>query len=145
MEYQKEIEFLNSVEEIDNIQNRRVKLSKTQIDNLKKGTKELPEDYILYLEEVGVGNFRECQFNVHENLFTLKDLGLDEHYDIKSSIKFFGDNFSGDFSGFDFDNEDGKVVEFWHEDGTIYETEKTFKQYIREQMLMDENGNDLRE
>jgi hypothetical protein len=36
------------------------------------------------------------------------------------------------------------VVEFWHEDGTVYETNKTFKDYIREQMLIGDNEQDER-
>jgi hypothetical protein len=38
------------------------------------------------------------------------------------------------------DQNDGKVVEFWHESGELYYTNKSFQTYIREQMLIDENG-----
>jgi len=77
-------------------------------------------------------------------LFDLEDLGLEEHYELKDGIKFFGDNFSGDFSGFDFNGNPELVVEFWHEDGTVYETNKTFKDNIREQMLIGDNEQDER-
>jgi hypothetical protein len=96
------------------------------------------------LSEIGSGSFLECQFQVQKYLFDLDDLGLTENYDLKEGIKFFGDNYAGDFSGFDFNDNPTLVVEFWHEDGTIYETNKTFKEYIREKMLIDENGEDER-
>lgn len=38
------------------------------------------------------------------------------------------------------DQNDGKVVEFWHESGELYYTNKSFQIYIRKQMLIDENG-----
>lgn len=79
-------------------------------------------------------------FNVASSLFDLEDLGLEDHYELKSNIWFFGDNFAGDFAGFDFDQNNGKVVEFWHESGELYYTNKSFQTYIREQMLMDENN-----
>lgn len=104
----------------------------------------LPSAYIDYLREIGSGSFRECQFDVKPYLFDLEDLGLDTYYELQDGIKFFGDNYSGDFAGFDFNSGNDLVIEFWHEDGTIYETGKSFHQYIRNQMLMDENGNDLK-
>ncbi len=144
MKYKREIEFLEKVEEQNNPQNERTKLNTDELSKLKQIHPNLPVEYLDYLKEIGSGNFRECQFKVHGHLFDLEDLGLEEHYDLENGIKFFGDNFSGDFSGFDFSKNNGLIVEFWHEDGTIYETEKTFKEYIREQMLMDENDNDTR-
>jgi len=41
------------------------------------------------------------------------------------------------------DQNDDKVVEFWHESGDLHYTNKSFKTYIREQILMDENGNEI--
>lgn len=144
MTYQHEIDFLKAVEKPANPQNQRKKLSENQAKELLSEFPSLPADFIDYLKEIGHGSFRECQFNVKPFLFDLKDLGLEEHFDVKPSIKFFGDNFSGDFAGFDLEHGNGHVVEFWHEDGSIYETKKSFKEYIRGQMLMDNNGNDLR-
>lgn len=133
--YNLEIEFLKKVE--DN--NNRTALTVNQIEDLLSEFPKLPEDYIAYLQEVGSGSFRNCQFNIASSLFNLEDLGLENHYELKSNIWFFGDNFSGDFSGFDFDRNDGKIVEFWHESEELYYTNKSFQTYIREQMLMDEN------
>lgn len=136
--YNLEKEFLKKVENNDE-QDKREIASKNQIKNLLLEYPKLPQDYLTYLQEIGSGSFRNCQFNITLSLFDLEDLGLSDHYELKSNIYFFGDNFSGDFSGFDFDRNDGNVVEFWHESGELYYTNKSFQTYIREQMLKDEN------
>ncbi|MBL0736369.1 SMI1/KNR4 family protein [Flavobacterium sp. GN10] len=134
--YTLEIEFLKKVE----TDNNRTLLTEDQIKNLLSEFPKLPQDYLIYLKKIGSGSFRKSQFNVTASLFDLEDLGLEDHYELKSNVWFFGDNFCGDFSGFDFNQNDGKVVEFWHESGELYYTNKSFQTYIREQMLMDENG-----
>ncbi|MFC4480268.1 SMI1/KNR4 family protein [Flavobacterium chungangensis] len=134
--YNLEKEFLKKVEN----NNSRTVLTANQIEDLLSEFPKLPEDYIAYLKEIGSGSFRDCQFNITSSLFNLEDLGLEDHYELKSNIWFFGDNFSGDFAGFDLDRNDGKVVEFWHESGELYYTNKSFQTYIREQMLIDENN-----
>lgn len=124
--------------------NQREILSNSEIESLRNEFESISEDLIDYLQEIGSGSFRECQFKVHKRLFELEDLGLEDLYDVKKDIKFFGDNFAGDFAGFDFSGNPNLVVEFWHEDGTIFDTQKTFKEYIREQMLLGDDGQDLR-
>ncbi len=144
MRYNFEKEFLEKVEDKADNTNQREKISDIELINLKEEFPKISSDFLDYLSEIGSGNFRECQFRVQKYLFDLEDLGLEEHYELKDRIKFFGDNFSGDFSGFNFNGNPELVVEFWHEDGTIYETNKTFKDYIREQMLIGNNEQDER-
>lgn len=144
MIFKDEKDFLERVEDAHNSQNKRERLTELQIRELQRQYPNLPVDFIAYLREIGCGNLRECQFNVTSSLFTLHDVGLSSHYDLQSGIKFFGDNFAGDFAGFDVNSRSGRVVEFWHEDGSLYNTGKSFKEYIREQMLMGGEGNDLR-
>jgi|SRR6218665_3648289 len=141
--YRLEIEFLKNIESKNAEQNKREIATKDQIEKLLTEYPNIPQDFIAYLQEIGWGSFRESQFNITSTLFDLDDLGLSDHYDLKSNVCFFGDNFCGDFSGFDFDRNDGTVVEFWHESGELYYTNKSFQTYIREQMLMDENGNEI--
>ncbi|MFD2941206.1 SMI1/KNR4 family protein [Flavobacterium notoginsengisoli] len=141
--YRLEIEFLKKIESKNAEQNKREIATKDQIEKLLTEYPNIPQDFIAYLQEIGWGSFRESQFNITSTLFDLDDLGLSDHYDLKSNVCFFGDNFCGDFSGFDFDRNDGTVVEFWHESGELYYTNKSFQTYIREQMLMDENGNEI--
>ncbi|MCR4033133.1 MULTISPECIES: SMI1/KNR4 family protein [Flavobacterium] len=141
--YNLEKEFLKNVE-TNNVVNKRETLNPEEINNLLSEYPKLPEDYLIYLQEIGSGSFRESQFNITSSLFDLEDLGLEDHYELKANVYFFGDNFSGDFSGFDFDKNDGKVVEFWHESGELYYTNKSFQTYIREQMLMNEEGKEIK-
>jgi hypothetical protein len=54
----------------------------------------------------------------------------------------FGDNFSGDLSGF-LPDSDWAVVELWHDSGTVYETKKGFGEYIREKMGLGPDGEEL--
>ncbi len=136
--YKLEIEFLKEVEDGENETNRKELLSEEQLTKIIEKYPHAPHDYIAYLKEIGSGNIRECRFKVQPFLFTLKDLGLDQYYEIKSNIVFFGDNFSGDFSGFDLDLNDGLIVEFWHESGHLHYTKKTFYNYIRQQIGINE-------
>ncbi|MTH18000.1 SMI1/KNR4 family protein [Flavobacterium sp. LC2016-01] len=136
--YNKEKDFLKKVENPDDETNKREILNKEQIEMLLEKYPKVPQDYISYLQEIGSGNFREGQFKVHSSLFNLEDLGLEDHYELQSNIWFFGDNYCGDFSGFDFNEENGNVVEFWHESGELHYTNTSFQTYIRTQMLMDE-------
>ncbi len=145
MIYDFEKEFLAKVEDHTDITNRREKVSEIELERLKEEFPTISSEFIAYLREIGSGNFRECQFKVQKYLFDLDDIGLAEHYELRDGIKFFGDNYAGDLSGFNFDTNPELVVEFWHEDGTIYETNKTFKEYIREQMLIGEEGQDQSE
>jgi hypothetical protein len=140
--YSTEIDFLRAVEEKDNQQNGREKLAAEEISSIKTAYANLPEDYLDYLQCVGWGSFRGCQFMVFSFPEALSDLGIASEIDDISSYVFFGDNFAGNFSGFNLQN--GEVVEWWHDTDEIYATGKTFQEYIRAQMLMDENGNDTK-
>lgn len=142
--YNLEKEFLQKVESKNDNQNKRQLLNNDQIEKLLSEYPKLPQDYIVYQQEIGSGSFMQGQFNITSSLFDLEDLGLEDHFELKSNVWFFGDNFCGDFSGFDFDHNDGTVVEFWHESGELYYTNKSFQSYIREQMCMDENGNEIK-
>ena len=73
----------------------------------------------------------------------------DEIFDAETVASFnkrilcFGDNFSGDPGAF-LPDENWRVVEIWHDSLDIYDPNQTFGAFIRDKMLMDENGNDLR-
>jgi hypothetical protein len=143
MRFELEKRFLKNVENPEDHTNEKEVIDKERLDALRKAYSSIPDDFFDYLSEIGAGNIRECQFKVQSYLFDFEDLGLEDVYEVPESIKFFGDNYAGDFAGFDFERNDGKVVEFWHVSAELYYTDKSFQQYIREQMLMDENGNDL--
>ncbi|GHV58217.1 hypothetical protein AGMMS49579_25300 [Spirochaetia bacterium] len=77
---------------------------------------------------------------IYKSLRTFSD---NEIENINNCI-FFGDNFSGYLSGFNL-NKNETVIEYFTGSEEIFETGKMFKEYIREEMLMDKDGNDLRE
>ena len=56
---------------------------------------------------------------------------------LPENVKLFGDNFSGDFAGFDLTTKNNLVVEFWHDDNKVVNTGKTFREYIREKLSMN--------
>ena len=124
--------------------NRRTTLNAAEIAELRTGYPDIPEDYLDYLSEIGWGSFRECQYVVYDGPIDPGDIFDSETVtSLKKRVLCFGDNFSGDPGGF-LPEEGWQVVEIWHDSLDIYETSKTFGEFIREQMLMDENGNDLR-
>lgn len=135
--YEPEKKFLASVEDSSDETNFRQPVSSEQAGDLPRKFPNVPKDYIDYLVEIGAGNFRESRFKVYEDLMNLDDFGLSGVYEISDSVLFFGDNFSGDFAGFDLENKRDEVVELWHESGEIVPTGKTFREYIREQMEFD--------
>lgn len=107
-----------------------VVISEKELNENFKDLKNTPLDYIFFLIEVGYGNINNI-LDLKNFLFDFDDLGLEDIYDLPENIKLFGDNFSGDFIGFDFD-KNGEVIEFLHESGEIYWTGKKFKEYISE-------------
>jgi len=137
MYFDEELDYLRDNEEISNVMNKRVLVNQNQLLNILEKHPNVPTDYINYLSEVGAGNVMNSQFNIYGNLTDFIDLGLDDVFSLPNNIKLFGDNFSGDFAGFDLlKNEPNEVVEFWHDSNEIYYTKKSFRQYTREIMLM---------
>lgn len=134
MTFEQELNYLNQIENKGDTSNARRKLSDSEVKKLRSDHHGISEEYLVYLMEIGSGSFKECQFVVQDYLFDLSDIGLEDIFSLKEEIKFFGDNFSGDLAGFDFEKNPNEVVEFWHDDGTIYYTGKTFKTYIKEKI-----------
>lgn len=95
----------------------------------------VPLDYLLFLNQIGAGNIKGSTFYLYSNLTDFKDLGLDDIYDLPPNIMLFGDNFSGDFSGFDLLKQD-EVVEFWHDSEELFYTGKTFYEYIHDLIIV---------
>lgn len=146
MRYKEEISFLEKVEDKKDAEmNKREKLTDKEIEEIRKQYPYIPQDYLDYLKEIGYGTLRECQFMVYEGLENIEDL-LGYEVEGLEDKKFlaFGDNYSGDFSGFLIE-ENWKVAEFWHDCEELKVCEQSFQEYIRGQMLMDENGEDARE
>lgn len=106
-------------------------VSLKEINELKKKYPKIPQEFLIYLENIGAGSIKNSSLMIFNDLLDFDDLGLEDIYFLPKNIKIFGDNFSGDFIGFDFD-KNGEVIEFLHESGEISWTGKDFKQYIIE-------------
>ena len=109
--------------------NSLVKISKKEIEENFRNMIGVPLDYLKFIHDIGVGNI-DNRINIKGYLFNFDDIGLEDIYSVPENIKFFGDNFSGDFIGFDLLKKD-EVIEFWHESQNIYYTNKSFEEYIK--------------
>ena len=136
MLFKEEIDYLLKIEDPnDECNGERETYDDITIDKFKNEYENVPEDYWTYLKEVGWGSFRDGTYMIYSAPTSLDELGLGEAYpEISENYKFFGDNLSGDFAGFDVTNSKDEVIEFWHEDGEIEVTRKTFREYIRQQI-----------
>lgn len=137
MSFEKALNFLEKNENKDNAINDKIKATSQEILDLKNKYPNIPDEFLEYLSEIGSGNIMESQFKIMNKLFDFTDLGLEDIYDLSENIKLFGDNYSGDFAGFDILNNKDEVIEFWHDSNEIYYTGKTFREYMREKMLMN--------
>jgi len=129
MYFDEELEFLSS--------NDFEKLSQDQLNDIIKRNPNVSPEYINFLSEIGAGNLNVNQFKIYADLVDFNDLGLEDIYQLPENVKLFGDNFSGDFAGFDLTTKNNLVVEFWHDDNKVVNTGKTFREYIREKLSMN--------
>jgi hypothetical protein len=145
-------EFLARVEDPkEKKMNSRTRITAAKAAALRRKYKGIPEDYLAYLREVGWGGFRQCRFMVYEGPGTVDNFfGEDGFpgYKSKPRVVLFGDNFSGDVSGF-LPDKKWAVVELWHDSGTRYRDKhaKTFGDYIRKHMGLNDpadQGSDAR-
>ena len=137
MSFESELHYLSLIEKKENILSQRLTITPKEIDSILKEYHNVPLDFINYLKVIGAGNILNFQFKIYNNLTDFIDLGLDNLHTLPEGIKLFGDNFSGDFSGFDLSEEiTDEVIEFWHNSNEIHYTGKTFKEYIRGIILM---------
>lgn len=124
--------------------NKRTTLTDSETDAIRAEHPGIPEDYLAYLIEIGWGPFRECQYMVYGGLTDPEEI-----FDKETVAQFgkrlllFGDNFSGDPAGF-IPDENWKVVELWHDSIEIYDPKQSFATFIRDKMLIGDDGSDLR-
>lgn len=140
MNYQQEIAFLAAVEKAEDSSNQRRAVTLKELEVIRKEHPGIAETYLAFLAQAGAGSFRECQFILYDGPVTPDDVWVEEIND--KDVVFCGDNYSGGFFGFRLGKDE--VIEFWRIDGEISATGKPFPLYIRERLLMDEAGNDLR-
>ncbi len=140
------VQFLAKVENpARSKMNSRKRLTSRQLEGLRRKFPGVPEPYLVYLSEVGWGSFRECQFMIYDRPGTPENILGKGVFPLPEDVQVlcFGDNFSGDLSGF-LPKQRWAIVELCHDSRTIYPVKKPFGKYIREQMLMGPRGKDLR-
>jgi hypothetical protein len=141
--YDEESAFLRRHED-PNTSLERVRLTEAEIAALVTEFPNLPNDYLAYLQEVGWGAFRECQFAIFQPIPYLEDSESGVGPDVETNRYLaFGHNFSGDTSVFD-TKECFQITEYWHDSRTFHNVQQSFRHYIRACMLMDADGNDER-
>ncbi len=108
MKYQKEIDYLkrNNL-----LENNRVIISENRAREIRNFHKNISEEFIDFLKEIGAGQFRNSQYEIKSFVFDFHEIGLDHIYEIDKSIVLFGNSFSGDFVGFDLSKIQSTVLE----------------------------------
>ncbi|EKQ56083.1 MULTISPECIES: hypothetical protein [unclassified Clostridium] len=139
MRYEKELEELKYIDQLDDQlisrKEERELYSKKQIEELRKEYPQIPEEYLEYLSEIGVGSFGREFCTIFGDLCELDefyDESLLEFLDFEERVLQFGCDPSNKALVFLID-EDWKVGEIWDGDlGSIDRTGKTFYEYICE-------------
>lgn len=109
-------------------------ISDDDLVSLKSTFKNVPDDFLVYLKNVGAGDLVESSIKIYSTLCDFSDLGLEDVYEVDSNVIFFGDNYAGDFLGFDIENYKDEVIEFWHDSSSIHRTGKSFREFILENL-----------
>lgn len=135
------MEFLKTAEEhLDKtlIQNVRKIYSKNEIENIEKQYLNIPEEYLIYLSQIGEGGFREEFCTVFGDLIEVEDFfdeDLHEYLDFEEEVLQFGCDFSGNALVFLID-EGWEVGILYHDDlGVIEKTGQKFKEFISKMIM----------
>lgn len=135
------MEFLKAAEEhLDKtlIQNVRKIYSKDEIENIQKQYSNIPEEYLIYLSQIGEGAFREEFCTVFGDLIEVEDFfdeALHEYLDLEEEVLQFGCDFSGNALVFLID-EGWEVGILYHDDlGVIEKTGQKFKEFISKMIM----------
>jgi hypothetical protein len=111
--------------------------SKLPAENLEKELLfgEVPIDYLDFLKEVGFGSVSESYFMFYEGLIPAEEIFDTDINSELNNIYLFGDNFSGDATGF-LQTNNWSIVDIWHDDLSIIpREEKTFEEFVNKVIL----------
>ncbi|MCM0667755.1 SMI1/KNR4 family protein [Flavobacterium tyrosinilyticum] len=134
MRYTKEIYYLKKNNLLE--ENRYI-ISEKEVLEIKKFRNNIPEEFIDFLKEIGGGQFKNSQYEIKNFVFDFYEIGLENDYAVDESIVLFGNSFGGDFIGFDLSKTDPTVIEIDHVSGEIFDTNKSFQEFFREDLGMD--------
>ncbi|MFD2942155.1 SMI1/KNR4 family protein [Flavobacterium notoginsengisoli] len=134
MRYTKEIDYLKRNNLLE--KNRDI-VSEKEVLEIKKFRNNIPEEFIDFLKEIGGGQFKNSQYEIKKFVFDFYEIGLENDYAVDENIVLFGNSFGGDFIGFDLSKTNPTVIEIDHVSGEIFDTNKSFQEFFREDLGMD--------
>ena len=142
--YEAEIAFLTKVERPADPMNNRKPLDAEEVQRLRDSFPGIAADYLAYLQEIGWGGVRECQYMIYSGPLWFDEEPAFSSFDSGGrKLLVIGDNFSGDL--FVLDAEHGyRVAEFLHETMEVCPADCEFREFIRRQMLLGPDGEDQR-
>ncbi|MCV9931832.1 SMI1/KNR4 family protein [Flavobacterium sp. LS1R47] len=101
---------------------------------MKKFRDNIPEEFIDFLKEIEGGQFKNSQYEIKNFVFDFYEIGLENDYVVDENIVLFGNSFGGDFIGFDLSKSNPTVVEIDHVSGEVFDTNKSFVEFFREDL-----------
>lgn len=139
--YKMEIEFLKTAEKhLDKtlIQNQRKLYTKDQIQDIQKQYPSIPDEYLIYLSQIGEGSFLEEFCTVFGDLIEVEDFfdeALHDYLDFEEEVLQFGCDFSGNAFVF-LTEEEWEVGVLYHDDlGVIEKTGEKFREFISKKIM----------
>lgn len=143
--YEEEIQFLKKVEDPSDRNNDRDLLTGFECEELKSKFPGIPDEYILYLMEVGYGSAREDQYMIYGNPTLCHEDGDFSWYETGGiNYLVIGDDFAGNLYALNIDVNYQPVL-LDHECMEEFPHEGSIKSFFRQMMLLGEDGNDQRE
>jgi hypothetical protein len=128
--YEDVIAFLIENEDPNEASNEREKLDNENLKALPDEFPNIPEEYFLFLKEVGWGAFLDCTYAIYSGPIKLTSVFGEGMASLDEEICLWGDGFGGNPAGFK--KKTGEVVEIDHVSGRVEKTGQTFGQFIRE-------------
>ncbi|WP_404827359.1 SMI1/KNR4 family protein [Flavobacterium frigoritolerans] len=109
-------------------------VSEKEVLEIKKFRDNIPEEFIDFLKEIEGGQFKNSQYEIKNFVFDFYEIGLENDYVVDENIVLFGNSFGGDFIGFDLSKSNPTVVEIDHVSGEVFDTNKSFVEFFREDL-----------
>lgn len=142
--YEEEVAFLAATENPADPTNRRHPLDSAAVQRIRQTFKGIPEDYLAYLQEVGPGSVRECQYMIYEAPAWCDKEPPFSWFEARGrKLLVVGDNFSGDLFALDAAH-DFQVAELLHDTMEVVPFGGTLREFIRSMMLLGPDGRDER-
>lgn len=107
-----------------------IKADANLIDGIKKSFSGIPDDYILFLEEIGSGEIGNNNYMLYNGLLLPDEIYDADTADDLQGILIFGDDMQGNCYGFKPSNE-WSIVEIDSSDMNLHKVSDCFSEFIR--------------